>query len=251
MPDQRLRQHACLGIEASGTLVAFSAFEAGLRPHTYHVRDEIVGDRISMSIDGQQLCSWRSQFPSTAGYVELFATYAHHSFSHVRVFSQGIAQKVAATAIGDSLVELRRYDDAAQAYARVAVIRGHRAWTRGALPRGRLPLATVTNGEEAFAAWASLKDTPQEGFVKLYAIKRDFASKRYDDVVAGLERLGQAASPELLHEIALAWGEKQARYAKQECRLHQAVPRYARPLLRGPYRGRRTMRGLPVESRSE
>ncbi len=194
-------------IEEGGTPVAFSTF----RPvfgRIYHVRDEFVGDRVSMSIDGRQQCSWRSQFPLDDGYAELYATYAHHAFSHVRVFSQGIAQKVSATAIGDALVEMRRYEDAAQAYARVAVSFADTELGREARFREGVCRWRLSQWQEAFAAWASLKGTPQEGYVALYALKRAFASKRFDDVVAGLERLCVGASPELLHEIALAWGEE-------------------------------------------
>ncbi len=200
-------------IRDGGRTVAFSDFKP-LIGRTYHIRDEIIGDRVSMSVDGRELCSWRSQFPLDDGYLVLYSVYPGHAFAHVRVYSQGIAQKIPATAIGDALVELRRYDDAAQAYARVAATFDDRELGREARFREGLCRWRLAQWDEAFAAWAPLSGTAQQGFVTLYRLKRDFTDKRYDAVCAGLELLCADAAPELRSEIALTWGED----AEQLCR---------------------------------
>jgi hypothetical protein len=194
--------------------VAFSDFKPQVG-RSYHIRDEIIGDRVSMSVDGRELCSWRSQFPLDDGYLVFYFVYQEHACSRLRVYSQGVAQKIPATAIGDALVELRRYDDAAQAYARVAASFGDSELGREARFREGLCRWRLAQWDAAFAAWAPLSGTPQQGFVTLYQLKRDFTDQRYDAVCAGLERLCADAAPELRSEIALTWGED----AEELCRF--------------------------------
>jgi hypothetical protein len=178
----------------------------------YHIRIEVIDDRLSLTIDGVQQCSWHGPFPFHDGYLCFYGFYPRKAFGHLRVFSRGSPEKVRATGIGDAFVAHGDYQDAAEEYARV--VESHPGTALGDDARYREGLCSWRLGQEdqALAIWQPLRGGHLGDRVRLHDLDRDQERGDQAAILAGIESMWPAADAEIRTELALNW----ARYVNSE-----------------------------------
>ncbi|MBN8524172.1 MAG: hypothetical protein J0M02_02425 [Planctomycetes bacterium] len=124
----------------------------------YRFRVEIDGQRISMSIDGQQVYEYRDVFPSASGYLALYGYYPGKAFDDIRIVQKEPPASVPVIATADTLFQFRHFADAAAAYGRI--VDSDRDGESGQLARFRKGLAEIELGrtDESRTTWAGLTD---------------------------------------------------------------------------------------------
>jgi hypothetical protein len=190
-------------IFGEGRTLGFSYFkpEAGRR---YHIRDEIVDDRITMFIDGVEVCSYRAAIPFDHGCIGLRGYYPDKAFANVRVFARGVPERLPATALGDLLARKQRYDEAAKEYQRVADAHRGKPIAEEATYRVGLCAFWQKHYEDAETAWKPIVAGRFGERIGLHRLDR-LADEKDPSLLAQLERLHRGASAETRHRIAEQW----------------------------------------------
>jgi hypothetical protein len=210
--------YTAIALGDTGRQVAVDPFrpEPGRR---YRMRIEVVGDRLSLAVDGRVLCEWVDQFPVTGGYIALRGYYEEKAFGPVRVYSarHGLPEKVRATAIGDATASLVENTDdpakrsyaygiAAHEYEMVATSHPETRIGREALYKQGLCLWLDGQHERAFALWRPLRGGEFDAQVRVHDIEEALAAK---DVPLALSRIEQLAAvgSEGRHLAAMRWAD--------------------------------------------
>jgi tetratricopeptide (TPR) repeat protein len=209
------------GIESGGRTLSFSYFkpEPGRR---YHIRDEIVDDRITIRVDGRLVCESRVAIPFDGGYLALRAYFPGKVFSRVRIFERGIPERLPATALGDLLARKQRYDEAADEYRRVAEAHAGKAIGDEAIYRRGLCSFWQERYDDAFAIWRPLEGGARDQVLRLHRLDR-LAAAHDPALLAEMTSLHAVAAPAIRHRIAEQW----ARYVDAADR--QLEPEIAQP----------------------
>jgi len=174
---------------------------------TYHVRAQIADDRIELQVDGQLVCSWTDPFAYSSGYVGLYGYYRGKNFRNVRIYSRGVARKVAATAIGDAFVQAGNLAEAANQFARVADSYPDSALGREAIFKQGLCYYRLGDSPRAFALWQPLRASDYAGEIALKDVDHLVSGGDYDQALAQMRSLYQGGDAQLRLHVALAWGE--------------------------------------------
>jgi hypothetical protein len=172
---------------------------------TYHVRVQIADNRLEMWVDGVLTCSWSQPFSFTSGYLGLYAYYEGKAFSHVRIFSRGIPQKVSATAIGDSYVQNGDTEEAANQYAWVASSNPGTAVGEEAIYKQGICRYQQDRRDEAFAIWQPLRATAYAPLIQLEDIDALYKRKQYQDVLSAMRAFCQHATNAHRQLLAMQW----------------------------------------------
>jgi hypothetical protein len=173
---------------------------------TYHVRVEIVGTSITLFVDGARIVSWHEAFPITGGYLGLYACYPGKAYSHLRVWSRGLAARLPATAIGDALMRHGDIAGAAEEYHHAADSqRGGVLAEEAAFREGQCRWQLGDHGA-ARALWAPLARGPHAAAIRLRELDDVFARGDHEAVRAELARIGRLGADDR-HEAALAWAQ--------------------------------------------
>ncbi len=184
--------------------LAYNEFRP-LAGHTYHVRAEIEDNRMTLSVDGRQLCEHLDQLPFASGYIALYGYYQGKAFDNVRLYARGTPQKVPATAIGDSYARSQRYDQAVEEYLRVAVAHpdtelGHEARYRAGLCRW-----WQQDHAQAFELWGPLAGTDREELVRVHRLDALFDEGKHERLLAELPGVYRASTAPTRKLIAMRW----------------------------------------------
>jgi hypothetical protein len=190
-----------------------------LRPEPgrrYRIRAEVDDYRLTLSVDGRVVCQWTDTVRFDGGYLGLYAVYGGKAFSDVRIYRRGVAQRLPATAIGDTIMRLtassdpqlrgKLYDQAFEQYARVVESRPTKALEREALYKEGLCRWEQHRYDEANDAWRPLAGTDYGPQAELYRIDRRFTSDDHDGALAALEALYRAGDADLRRRVAMRWG---------------------------------------------
>jgi hypothetical protein len=173
----------------------------------YHIRDEIIDNRLTIAVDGRQVCEYVDSFPLTGGYLALYAYYPGKCFHDVRVYSLGLPQRVAATAIGDYEAQRGKYADGAEAYARVVV--AHPGTALGDEARFKEGLCWLRAGDPAKARerWRDLRDPALGRLARLHLLDLRFSAHEHDALLAELAALAGEGDDDLRHQVAMRWSQ--------------------------------------------
>ncbi|MBA2480319.1 MAG: protein kinase [Planctomycetes bacterium] len=174
---------------------------------TYRIRIEIVDNRLTLLVDGTRICEYVDPFPVTGGYIGLYGYYPGKAFDNVRVYSRGIPEKVAATAIGDSYMQNRLYAKAEEQYAKVAATHGGSEISNEALYKQGLARYRQGQHDEAFALWARLGTSHFAQTAGLHRLDRLFAEDRHEALLSAMERLYQNSRADTRVRITLQWSD--------------------------------------------
>ncbi len=213
---------------ASGTLAYAPLRLVNDRP--YHVRAEIEDDRMELWVDGQLQCSWQDPFPYQDGFLCLYGHYPLKAFSHLRIYTRGVAQKIPATGVGDACAARGDYQIAADEYALVAD--SHPRTTLGEEARYRQGLCFWRLHQEgqAMAVWQGLRAGRLGDRVRLHDLDQAFARKDQSAVCTGIAAMWLTADAEIRHALALSWARyvNQLRTGKMVFELQRYLDRHAR-----------------------
>lgn len=143
-PGRRLMGHANLQLEPG---------------RRYRFRVELDGSRIALAIDGRTVVQATDDFPTRSGFVSLYGFYPGKAFDDVRVLQREPANPPTALDVGDAAFVARRYEAAADHYARVAeAAPGGGGAAQDALYRKGLAEWHLGLGQRAAATWAGVDD---------------------------------------------------------------------------------------------
>jgi tetratricopeptide (TPR) repeat protein len=171
---------------------------------TYHIRAVLDGTHLELAIDGKVLCTYDDVFPFTSGYLALYAYYPGKTFSHLRIYNKGVAQKVPALAIGDAFYQEGSYASAAAAYQHLIDSQPGTAQADDA--RFRLGLSRMVEGrwDLAQAAWRTVQDPDLQLQVRIHGL--DHAVKVHDFTALGPDFLALYADhPHLRALLRTHW----------------------------------------------
>jgi hypothetical protein len=171
----------------------------------YHVRVEIIGNRITLAVDGRLRCSYVDIFPLTGGYVGLMGYYKNKVFSNLRIYSLGTPEKVPATAIGDAFVDDQSYEQAAEQYARISITHGDKAIGLEARYKEGLCRFRLGERDRAFLTWQPLAGTSWEQLVRLHRLDLTAEAGVSDAMLADMESLYRVADADTRVRIATRW----------------------------------------------
>ena len=152
----------------------------------YHVRGEVLGDTLQLIVDGAVVCRYRSPFPFAGGYLGLFSYYKGKAFSHLKLYSHGLPQKIPVTAIGDSYVENGLFELAAAQYEKIERGRPGLDVIRACRFRRGLCLDRLGRFDEASTVWEPLAETPYASQVDLLRLDHQFAQGDHDRVLKSI-----------------------------------------------------------------
>jgi hypothetical protein len=171
----------------------------------YHVRVEIIDNRITLAVDGRTICSYVDPFPVTGGYACIFGYYPGKAFGAVRIQTLSVPQKVSATAIGDAFAQEGSWQQAAEQYARVATAYPGTALAREALYKQGLCSWRGGERDQAFATWGPLSGTDYDELVALHRLDVPAADADLDRLLPELEALYRRATRETRVRVAVQW----------------------------------------------
>lgn len=187
----------------------------------YHVRAEIVDNRLRLLVDGRLLCEYIDPFPFSSGYVGIYGYYAGKAFDQVRIHALGVPEKLSATAIGDAFASQQLYAQAGDQYARVVATHPGTRLGQEALYKEGLCRLRTDGPERAETTWAPLALTPFAEDIALHRIDRGFAAGDHVAVFAAIGTLSKTARPEIRARLAQQW----ATYAYEVLRHADKVDR--------------------------
>ena len=177
----------------------------------YHVRAEIEDDRLSLWVDGKLLCRWQDPFPFQDGYLYLYGFYPLKAFSHLHIFTRGVAQKIPATGVGDAFAARGDYQTAADEYAQVVLSHPTSHLGEEARYRQGLCFWRLHQMDQAMAIWQPLRVTRLGDRVRLHDLDIAFDHRDHVAVCAGMTKLWPKADSEIRNGLALSW----ARFVNQ------------------------------------
>ncbi|MBA3935875.1 MAG: serine/threonine protein kinase [Planctomycetes bacterium] len=86
----------------------------------HRVRVEIVGERMTLAVDGVVICTYAANVPFQGGYIALYGFYPGKRFDDVRIYALGVPERLPGTAYGDALLSAGHTAEAEAQYLRVA-----------------------------------------------------------------------------------------------------------------------------------
>ncbi len=187
------------------SILSFNPFRPAVGTR-YHVRVEMDDYAITLWVDGRKLCESTDSMRLDGGYVALYGHYAGKAFDNVRIYSRGMAQKVPATAIGDTLVRLKQTEPAFDQYRKVAESHPHTTIGDEALYKQGLCRWQQKRYDEAESAWAALAGTAFAPQVTLHAIDRRFIFGDHPRALTALVDLYASSTPAIRKLVARQWG---------------------------------------------
>ena len=171
---------------------------------SYHIRAVIDGTHLELLIDGRSVCAYDDVFPYTSGYIALYGYYPGKSFSHIRIYDKGVAQKVPALAIGDAFYQEGSYAAAAAAYQHL--IDSLPGTAQADPARLRLGLSWMVQGrwDLAQSAWRLVQDPLLRQQIRVHGLDHavqvgDFAALKPDFLEL------YADQPELRAQLKSRW----------------------------------------------
>ena len=170
----------------------------------YHIRDEIIDNRLTMSVDGRVLCEWIEPFPFTHGYVGLQAFYPGKYFGPVMIYQRQSPLKVPVTAIADASVNAGEWTLAASQYAQIEDDHPGTAIGDEARYKHGLCLWHQQAWDAAQADWRELPAAYADR-IQLNRIERAIDIGDVAGATANLEQLSQAHDPQIRARDALLW----------------------------------------------
>lgn len=171
----------------------------------YRIQASIDGQTLVLRVNGQVICEHRSLFPIGAGYIGLYGFFSGHAFRHVRIYRRAVAEKLAATAIGDSYYDRKMYALACEEYARVMESHADKPLGEEACYKQGLCLYQLGEYDRALAVWNALKSQPLRDIVMIHQADRLFAQQRDDDAINLLRALATRDAERSRHQAGEAW----------------------------------------------
>jgi len=170
----------------------------------YRLRFEIDHDRLSIDLDGRRICDYRASFPCASGYIGLYAYYPGKAFDHLAIYTKGLPERIAPTAIGDSWYQRDQPLEAAEQYRLVAEsFAGTRLGDEARYRQG-LCLAKLGQRDAALALWRDLRDRNVASLADCQRIEWDNAA---GDVAGACARFATLYrnEPELRQRLHLVY----------------------------------------------
>jgi hypothetical protein len=175
--------------------------------HRYRVRVEIVGNRMTLAVDGHQLCEWIDQFPFGDGWIALYGMYTSKAFGDVRIYQRGFPVKVRATAIGDATARGGHYELAAAQYAMVGEHHEQEAIGREALYKRGLCEWLLGHDDDAERLWRPLESSEYAGLIRVRQVERRIHAGDLAGALGELEALSRSDDPEVRKLAAMRWSQ--------------------------------------------
>lgn len=148
-------QFSAIFLRPGNPQVAFSPrrLEIGRR---YRMRVEFASNAVRAFVDGELWMEHQRLFPVRSGYLALYAYYAGKAFGDIRIWCQGVPERVPALAVGDAAFMHGQWRMAADEWARV--VDGFSGGATAADAALRIGLARLRLGEREAAerAWRGL-----------------------------------------------------------------------------------------------
>lgn len=124
----------------------------------YRFRVELDGNRITMAIDGETVLDERDAIPTVSGHIALFGFYPGKEFDDVRIWEGRPCNRPDALSAGDEALLAKRFDLAAELYARAAETATGGGLEQRALYRQGLALWYQGRDDLARGAWGRVGD---------------------------------------------------------------------------------------------
>ncbi|MBA2480773.1 MAG: helix-turn-helix domain-containing protein [Planctomycetes bacterium] len=186
------------------THLAYDAFKPV--PGTAHlIRVEIQDRRLSLFVDGRKSCEHIDAFPLIGGHVAIYGFFLGVEFRDVRIYSRQPPAMVPATAVGDHCLEQRRYDEAAEQYAKVADAHAGTRLALDAVYKRGLSRFRQGRAGDAFAIWEGLRGTPLADTVELHRLDEWFTAGEHERMLAHIPTVYRDARPDTKARLALQW----------------------------------------------
>ena len=167
-------ENSCSMIFQKGQRLAYNPYtlEVG---RTYKVRAQVDYDTLSIFVDGEKLCEYKSIIPFTSGHIGLYGYFSGKSFDNVKIYSKGVAEKVPATATGDYAYSKEQYLDAQQLYAEIArAHKGKKIAQRSLFMQGLCVLKRLYGSAKAYEGaelyWNQVTDQDLLFLIKLHEL---------------------------------------------------------------------------------
>ncbi len=173
--------------------------------HAYHVRIEIVGDRLDQWVDGAHHFSYGAPFPLDHGYVALYSEHKGQRFNNVRIYTRSDGELVRATAVGDGLAQNGHYAEASDAYAHVAQAHVGTALAEEALYKQGLCAQLSGDPVAADRAWASMEQAGYRDQAAVHRLARKLEGKDYDGLLDAIGPACAGAGADQLRRLAMLW----------------------------------------------
>jgi hypothetical protein len=191
-------------ISIEGRHLTYSAFKPELG-RRYRVRAEISGHTMVLLVDGRRICTYRSPFPFSGGYVGLYGYYAGKAFTGVRVQALSVPQKVAATAIGDALFQEHLWGAAGAHYAKVAACHPGSQLAAEAIFKQGLCAYSAGEYDRAFLTWDGLESSRWEFDARMYRMDRWFALGDHGRVISNFVDWYKTGNEDERLQLVLRW----------------------------------------------
>ena len=124
----------------------------------YRLRAEIDGNRLSLSIDGRVVLQHDAELPFISGWIGLYAYYPGKEFRDIKLYANGLPERVSVLTLGDNDAQDGLNVRAAEQYRRVAVAHVDSPLGQEALYRQGLALRLAGDSSAAQSTWANLRD---------------------------------------------------------------------------------------------
>jgi hypothetical protein len=197
--------------DKAGHHLAYSGFR-GEVGRWYRIRDEIVDNHVTVSIDGTIVLDYTDPFPLTGGFVVLYGFYPGKAFRNVRIYSLGLPRRLPPTAIGDAESQDGLYAQAADQYERV--ITGFPGTAIAVEAQFKEGLCWFRSGKRDLAAQAWLGNAQRGGLdpasayglqARLYLLETRFDHGEHDALLADLEDIYHRSDAVLRRQVAREW----------------------------------------------
>ena len=169
----------------------------------HRMRIEIIGERITVAVDGTTRCTYAANLPFQGGYMALYGFYPGKRFSDVRIRALGLPEKLPATAVGDALLRAGHLGEAETQYLRVGEARGSALADQARLRAGLCALSDA-RPLDAQRDWDDLASVDARLRAALLAAEDGFT--RGGPPAPALSAIAAAAgAPEQRAAAALTW----------------------------------------------
>ncbi len=199
----------------------------------YHVRIEITGEHITLSVNGRRLCQSPSadHIPLSSGYIALYGYYAGKAFSNLRIYTLGSPLKVVVTAIGDAFMQQQDYAEAERQFQKVASSHPGTAIGQEAIFKQGLACVRQGHGVQALALWSSLSDRHYADLAGVQRLELDFAEGAHQRLLASMREIHARCDAEIRTAIAWQWArcvrlmdkDQRAAWLARYLRVHDEV----------------------------
>lgn len=194
-------------IKVDDNYVALLTTERQERGRTYRIRLEVVGDRLTLLVDGKAVAGYVDPFPFGGGYVALFAFDPGKLIERVDMWRLRAPERLPATSSGDLLANRGMFDDAAVEYLRVAEDQAGAPLSDVARFRAGLCRLRLGEIDAARSTWAPIADPEQALMAQLELAHRSDPDGA-DAFLEAVARCGSSGDDALIDRAAQYWCER-------------------------------------------